>query len=178
MRTSLPAALAHVLRWEGGWADDPADPGGCTKYGITLATWRDHGHPRATCAGLRNITKAEAQAIYTATYWAQIQGDPLPAGVDLIVFDQAVNAGPVRAVRLLQQAVGAVVDGDLGPKTRAAATIAVVRYGAAQTIQDLTHARLAYYRGLAMRSRKLKRFLGGWTNRTLAAQVAALALVE
>jgi len=117
---NFAAALAHVLRQEGGYVDHPADPGGATNLGITLgalAAWR--GRPVST-AEVRALTRAEAAAIYRARYWDAIVGDALPAGLDLCLFDCAVNSGPGRAIRLLQKVLGVAEDGMAGPLTRAA----------------------------------------------------------
>jgi lysozyme family protein len=175
MRSSLPATLAHILAHEGGWADDQKDPGGCNMRGITLATWRDHGHPRATCATLRHITEADAEGIYRATYWAQVQGDRLPVGLDLLVCDHGVNAGPARAVRLLQGLVGAKTDGDLGPRTLFALEYMMDRDGVAVVVR-YAEARRAYYRSLP--KTQFRRFGKGWLARVDAAEMAAMNLVE
>lgn len=173
MRSSLPATLAHILAAEGGWSNNPKDPGGCTMRGITLATWRAQGHPRATCAGLRRITEAQAGDIYTRTYWAIVQGDRLPVGVDLMVCDHAVNAGVKRAVLMLQALVGATEDGDLGPQTVSAAGRAWAK-DPGRLVHDLAKARRDYYRSL----RVLFRTFGkGWLARVSAAEATAIRLV-
>ena len=173
MRSSLADTVKHILSAEGGWANNPKDPGGCTMRGITLATWRAHGHPRATCAGLRRITEAQAGDIYTRTYWALVQGDRLPVGVDLMVCDHAVNAGTKRAVLMLQALVGATEDGDLGPKTVAAAG-RVWDLDPGRLVHDLAKARRDYYRSLRVLFRTFGR---GWLARVSAAEAAAIRLV-
>lgn len=97
----------HVVteKWEGGWSDHPADPGGKTMYGITLATYRQF-YPKATGADLRNITKANARAIYEQNYWRPVSGEILAAGVDLAVYDAGVNSGISRAKKWLSASVG------------------------------------------------------------------------
>lgn len=120
MQQNFDAALACVLRHEGGYVDHPLDPGGATNRGVT----------RATLAGVRGrpVSKAEVMAlslgetagIYRRLYWAAVQGDDLPGGVDLAVFDLAVNSGPRRAALILQKAVAATEDGAIGPLTLAA----------------------------------------------------------
>jgi lysozyme family protein len=174
MRSSLAATLSHIRRSEGGWANDRADPGGCTMLGITLATWRAHGHPKATCAGLRRIQWArDAAPIYVESYWQPVAGDSLPAGVDLLVTDHAVNAGLGRARRLLQEVLRVKVDGDLGPKTLAAAW-AAADADLPGLISRVCDARRAYYRSLP----GYKRFGRGWEARVDAARAGAYGLVE
>ncbi|WP_431268574.1 glycoside hydrolase family 108 protein [Dankookia sp. P2] len=104
-----------VLAKEGGFTDDPADPGGATQMGITartLAAWR--GRP-VTAEDVRNLSPEEAKEIYRAQYWNLMRCEDLPRGVDLAVFDFGVNAGPGTAVKALQRAIGTVPDGAVGP---------------------------------------------------------------
>lgn len=114
------ACVADVLRHEGGYVDHPADPGGCTNHGITRATLAAWRRKPVTCAAVAALDGAEARAIYRAHYWNAVRGDDLPSGLDLVVFDAAVNSGRRRAVSWLQQAVGAEPDGAIGPRTLAA----------------------------------------------------------
>lgn len=170
MRSSLSAALAHIAEFEGGYVNHPRDPGGCTHRGITLATYRRYLKPNGTCADLRRLTWGQAATIYRDHYWSAVQGDALPAGVDLLVFDMGVNAGPVTAARLLQQALGVTADGRIGPITLGAAT----RADPHELIAEFTTRRLRYYQGL----NGFKAFGRGWTRRTRAAEARALELAE
>jgi lysozyme family protein len=162
--------VAEVLNHEGGFVNHPKDPGGATNRGIThitLADWR--GGP-VTAEDVRTMSEAEAREIYRARYWNAIQGDNLPAGVDLAVFDLAVNSGVGRAARMLQQQLGVTVDGAIGPKTLAA----VRRVNAARLAGDLCRARLAWLRGL----NTWPVFGKGWEARVVAVERAALAMVR
>lgn len=113
--------MSAVLAFEGGFSEDPRDPGGETKFGITRGTlghWL--GRP-ASVDDVRTLAPEVAADIYRHQYWSVTGCDQLPAGVDLIVFDSAVNQGTTIAGRLLQQACGVSVDGIVGPRTIAAA---------------------------------------------------------
>jgi lysozyme family protein len=161
------ACLPLILKHEGGYVDHPADPGGATNLGIThatLAAWR--GKP-VTKQDVRNLTVTEAAAIYRARYWDAVRGDELPAGVDLAVFDFAVNSGPGRAIRTLQGVLGVAQDGALGPVTMAALAKAP---GKATVIVDLCDARMRFLRGLST----FATFGRGWTARVNAIEDAAL----
>src|SRR5690349_24305390 len=100
------AALARVLAHEGGYSNHPSDPGGPTKFGITLADYRRHLKPGASAADVRAMRLDEARAIYRAHYWAALRCDELPAGLDYALFDYGVNSGIGRAARVLQRLVG------------------------------------------------------------------------
>lgn len=99
-----------VRRWEGGRADNPADPGGATNKGITLGTytrWRKaHGQPEPTKDDLRAITDAEADQIFYEWYWLESGADKLAWPLCLAHFDTAVNAGPGRAAEMMQKSGG------------------------------------------------------------------------
>lgn len=123
MLDNFNKCLEIVLRHEGGWSNHPADPGQATMKGVTLATYRKY-RPGATKAQLRAISDADLAMIYRAGYWNKVKGDDLPAGLDLVAFDAAVNSGPGRGARWLQEALGVNPDGVIGPKTIAAARTA------------------------------------------------------
>lgn len=118
MKHSFARALKEVLKSEGGYVNHPKDPGGATNKGITQATYDAY---RSRKQSVRLITDAEVASIYKSRYWDAVQADDLPAGLDYAVFDFAVNSGPVRAIRFLQDALGVSVDGQIGPLTVKAA---------------------------------------------------------
>jgi lysozyme family protein len=166
--------LAFTLRTEGGYVDNPDDPGGATNMGITLATYRTWSDdPSAGISQIRDLTTRIAGAIYRMLYWNPLRGDALPAGVDLSVFDFGVNAGVWRSGRVLQLALGFsgdTVDGCVGPETLAAAD----KTDAQELIEALASRQAMYYRSLKDYS-----FFGqGWLNRTEARRDAALAMLD
>lgn len=170
MQPGFEAALAFVLAWEGGGAvtDDPADPGGTTRWGISLRFYR-RLHPDAQADDIRGLAEAAAAALYRRHFWQAQHCDRLPPPLALLVFDMAVNCPSEVTVRTLQQALGVAVDGVFGPVTLAAAR----RRGEEETVlRDLCAERAAYYAGLA----GFARYGRGWLRRTLAAHGAALAL--
>lgn len=113
MSDRFALAVSGVLRAEGGYVDDPADPGGETKFGISKAAY-----PALDIAAL---TEDDARLIYRRDYWEACRCDLLPAPLDWLVFDAAVNQGVQAAGKMLQGAVGVAVDGKIGPATVAAA---------------------------------------------------------
>ena len=122
MQFDFAKALPRILVYEGDEVDDKRDPGGRTNKGITQTTFniylRSRGLP---LRDVYEITDAEVSTIYFTRYWTTICGDALPAGLDLVVFDAAVNSGPGQAGRWLQAALGGVfagpVDGLIGRGT-------------------------------------------------------------
>jgi lysozyme family protein len=161
--------LDFVLSAEGGYVDDPLDPGGATNLGITLRVLSEWRHTAVTKIDVQNLTRDEAGAIYRARYWNVIHGDDLPAGVDLMVFDAGVNLGAGRSARMLQAAVGAGEDGAIGPATLGA----VAGYqDRSDLISKLANAREAYYRTLSTFSH----FGTGWTARVNRVKQLALGM--
>jgi len=164
--------LDIVLAAEGGYVDNPLDAGGATNMGITrqtLARWRGvvpwSALPRAE---VRALTRAEAAAIYEAEYWRRVSGPELPAGLDLALFDYAVNSGPARAVKTLQTLLGVAADGLVGPVTLGA----LRRRDTAGLIGALCDARLGFLGRLA----SFSTFGRGWTARVATIRAAALAM--
>jgi lysozyme family protein len=164
--TSFPAALGVVLSHEGGFVDHPLDPGGPTKFGITLATLARARGCAVTAGEVRALGREEAGGIYRRLYWDEIRADELPDGVDLALFDFAVNAGTTRAARTLQTVLGCPADGIVGPVTLAAARSA----RAPDTVRALTRARLDHLSRLPT----WPVFGRGWRRRVLAVETAAL----
>lgn len=158
-------------KWEGGYVNHPSDPGGATNFGVTQATYdayrRRMGLPTQH---VRNITQDEVHDIYVIGYWNKIRGDDLPAGVDLAVYDFAVNSGPHRAARYLQRVVGVGQDGKIGPKTIAASKTISPRRIVARLMDD----RLTFLRGLPTWGT----FGRGWGNRVADVRAKALAMTE
>ena len=88
-------AFEFVLRWEGGYVNDPNDPGGKTKYGISQ---RSYPH-----LDIENLTVYDVKQIYYEDYWLKLECDQLSPPFDIIVFDCAVNMGVSRAREFLEE---------------------------------------------------------------------------
>jgi lysozyme family protein len=97
MQQNYNYCLNEVLKSEGGYCNDPGDPGGPTNFGITIADYRMYVKKDATAQDVRNMHLADAQAIYRSKYWNALNCDSLPSGVDYSVFDYGVNSGIGRA---------------------------------------------------------------------------------
>lgn len=172
MERNFPQALAHTLQFEGGWANNPNDPGGATMKGITHRTYAHYLGRDVSHDELRAIPDEHLAEIYRKRYWDACRCSELPDGLDLAVFDTAVNTGPAQASRLLQRIVGAPADGAIGPKTIAAVNDYVAAHGLPALIEAYTEARHNFYRLLPT----YVHFGEGWRKRVNEVAVLAKAL--
>ena len=90
-------AFEHVLGIEGGYVNDPKDPGGETKYGLCKRSY--------PTVDIKALTIEQAKAIYKRDYWDKVKGDDLPFPLNLFMFDAAVNQGVDPAIKMLQAAL-------------------------------------------------------------------------
>lgn len=170
MKQNFDAALQHVLKDEGGFSNHPKDPGGATMKGVTLDTYRSYKkNQHLTAEDLNKITNEELRDIYYRRYWNAVKGDDLPSGVDYCVFDCAVNSGPGRATKLLQEVIGVKSDGVIGPITLAAIKSA----DPVELIHKYTDKRIQFWRSLPT----FETFGKGWIARGERVQKAALGMV-
>ena len=167
--------LRHVLAMEGGYSNDPYDPGGPTNKGITLsvlAKWRgvtvDATSRARLIAALKAIDDATVRDIYHARYWQPSSCALLPDAIAAMHFDAAVNHGVGGAIRLLQAALAVAADGEIGPETLQSARSQPVR----SVIERYAALRRARYRALP----HFWRFGRGWLRRVDATEALALAI--
>ena len=166
MKDNFDKALSFVLKNEGLWSDNPADPGGATMKGITLTTYREwKRNPYITKEQLKAIPDADVQALYKQNYWDKIQGDNLPSGVDYAVFDCAVNMGVGRASKLIQEAAGVKADGAIGQQTLAA----IKAVNPQELIDKFSQLKDNFYRSLAT----FATFGNGWLRRVAEVKINA-----
>ena len=165
---TFQACLPIILQSEGGFVDDPDDPGGATNLGITLDTLSSWLGRAATVADVRALTAAEAGQIYLARYYNPAHACDCPAGVDLMVFDEAVNQGVGRAIQSVQRCAGVAADGVFGPLTKAA----VEAMAPAALINAIAADRDAHYRALST----FAHFGKGWLARVARTTKDALAM--
>lgn len=114
--SNFDRAFIELLGHEGGYSNNPNDPGGETNWGITIAVARENGY----VSSMKDMDQSVAKTIYVKKYWLPVFDD-LPYEVAFQVFDAAVNSGVGQAVRWLQRAVGVADDGKIGPVTMKAA---------------------------------------------------------
>lgn len=152
-KSNRDAAISETLRWEGGYTNDAADPGGPTNWGITIADARKYWKKGATAADVKAMPKNVAINIYATKYWKTpyYDCDTLASGLDLSVFDFGVNSGPSRAKRYLTQSSGGSTE---------------------STIIKLNDARLAFLKGLGT----WPNFGKGWGRRVAGIKAKSLEM--
>lgn len=147
MSNKFDRAVEVVLRHEGGFVDNVKDAGGATNFGISLRYARTlgslldlDGDGDVDKDDIILITKDKAKVVYRGWFWRDVRGDELPPGIDLTVFDYAVNSGAGRAIKALQDAVGVEADGVFGPATMRA----VQATDATEVINKINDGRLEF----------------------------------
>ena len=145
MTHTFSDALALVLQAEGGFVNNPRDPGGMTNLGVTVRAWQAWTGKPATEQIMRALTPAMVTPFYQDLYWNKVAGDLLPIALALTVFDCGVNAGPGEAVRMLQGIVGAPADGKCGKTTTRAIETYASKIGLAKLINRYCDARRDFY---------------------------------
>lgn len=172
MQNNFSAALAALLGpdREGGFSDDPQDPGGATNHGITQRVWEEHVGHQVPVSDIQALSIDDVAPIYAKEYWARIRGDDLPAGVDYALFDFAVNSGVHEASKKLQEVIGTGADGVIGDNT----LYVLFQKHSVEVIPALQAARLALLQGLE----NWEHDGAGWTRRVEEVGAEALALVS
>jgi len=171
---SFESAIAFVLEREGGYVNDPTDKGGETNMGITSATLEGAKSHKVVpnTVTIANLTAGQATKIYEELFWKDKKLNM--AGIDTensklatVVFDFAVNSGPVSAAKELQALVGAQIDGWVGPNTLKA----IRDYGRDKVIKDFIARRSDWYYRIIVDNNSQVKFAKGWRNRLKALEV-------
>lgn len=187
----LPDTFSSALAWllrpdvEGGEVNHLADRGGHTKYGIAdaadgkkdgMADLDRDGQPDIA---IRDLTPAHTELFYRANYWLPARCDRVDSVCPLIaiaLFDGAVHHGPGRAVRQLQQALGILADGVLGPQTLRVLAAKTGRDGGRALLLGLLEIRASYMLGIVRKDPSQWANAWGWINRLLRLQNHLLSI--
>jgi lysozyme family protein len=158
--------VPHILKWEGGFVNDPDDLGGATNKGVTIKTytffrWRKH-QSTPTIDDLKNISDEEFTAILKEMYRDACRADRIESqSVANAIVDWAWNSGTVTAAKELQKALGVTVDGVIGN-----VTLSAINSIDAETMFDLVQkTRIAYLERICVSRPANKKFMKGWMNR-------------
>ena len=161
------AAMVRVFADEGGYTNDPKDPGGATNWGITIFDARKYWKADAEASDVRNMPKSVACEIYRKHYAAPMRYDDLPAGFDYSVLDAAINSGVGRAPVWAGRALGIQaknINDVVAPANSSPDKVAI--------IQNYWAVRLAFLHGLGTWSH----FGGGWGRRCANGEAAAVRM--
>jgi lysozyme family protein len=154
MKNDWEKAIDFVLKAEGGYGNNPNDPGGETKFGISKKSYPS--------LDIKNLTLEQAKKIYIDDYWVRCRCDDLSSPFAIATFDCAVNQGTTKAKRILQMALEVKVDGIIGPITIAAASKSI-RY----QVKKLLALRLSEYARLISENKRLLEFSVNWCYRVI-----------
>jgi lysozyme family protein len=144
MKDNWETAFVMVLKHEGGYVNNPKDPGGMTNLGVTKRVWEEFVGHEVDEATMRGLTPDMVKPLYKKNYWDKIKGDDLPAGLDYAAYDLAVNSGTGRAAKYLQQIAGVPADGIIGPKSMEA----IKSCNAEEAVDALCDMRLEFLKRL------------------------------
>lgn len=179
MKENFSKFMPHVLEYEGSdYEDHPEDPGGPTKFGITIYDIANregisHVNIKKNWTKLKNLvkslTKEQALKIYKTKYWDKVKGDQLPSGIDCIICDHGINAGPSKSIRIAQEVLGIEIDGRLGPKTLESLKKAEPK----KFIAEFSEGRRNYYKSLP----HFKTFGKGWLNRVNKCELFVISIL-
>lgn len=154
---SFDTIFPFIIKWEGSeYEDDPADPGGATKFGIDTKDDRDWW--KHYVDDLHKLTLDQAKEIYRQKYWLGSDCDLLPSPIAEVHFNYSVNTGKYRSFKFLQSALAVPADGKWGPVTHAA----VLNCNAEDTALKMIDNADAFYKSLG------GKFVAGWLNRNAA----------
>ena len=168
MKENFDKCLEMILHHEGGYVNHPRDPGGETNLGVTKRVYKEWG-------GLKDmvdLTVEDVAPIYENNYWKRAKCDHLPSGLDLAVFDWAVNSGVGRAAKKLQTMIGTEADGGIGPNTLRTLEEYIQHHGIEETINNYKAIRQKFYESLST----FDTFGKGWIRRNDETREQAISM--
>ena len=173
MRENFSRSLDRTLTHEGGYSDHPKDPGGATNKGVTQRVYDLFRQAKKLALrSVKLITGTEVREIYRDRYWNVVAGDQLPAGIDYVVFDGAVNSGPGQAVKWLQRALGRLYTGKIDGRVGASTLAAIAEHtDHDKLIAAILERRLAFLQAL----KTWGTFGKGWSRRVGAVKAVGQA---
>jgi lysozyme family protein len=161
--------ISDIIKKEGGFVNLKQDRGGATKWGVTQSTLTDWLGREATIEDVKNLSQDDAFEIFYRLYYQGPHIDTLPEAIQPIITDMAVNHGPKKAIKLLQEVISACgivigIDGICGTGTAKAAHKLWGVIGS-DMINKLVMRRLAFYESIVKNDASQRIFLAGWRNR-------------
>lgn len=170
MKNNFEQCLALVLRSEGGFVQNPKDPGGATNLGVTKATYESYVGHAVTVDDIKALTPDTVAPLYKKMYWDKVSGDNIALGLDYALFDFAVNSGPRQATKFIQNIASVPADGLMGDRT----VQQLANLDPSDCITRLCNERLQFLQQL----NTWDTFGKGWQKRVDAVQKRALDMVN
>ena len=170
MNENWEKSFQMVLKHEGGYVNNPKDPGGMTNLGVTKKVWEEFVGHEVDETAMRALTPELVKPLYKKNYWDKIKGDQLPIGVDYASYDLAVNSGTGRAAKYLQRIAGVPDDGVIGPKSMEA----IQSCDPEQTVDAICDMRLEFLKKLPT----WETFGKGWGRRVEEVKAKALEMTK
>ena len=158
-----------VIVNEGGFVNNPKDPGGATNWGCTQAVWEKYVGHSVTVDDMKALTKEDVKPLYKRNYWDALHGDAIPSGLDYCLFDCAINSGVNRSAKIIQEIVGVFADGAIGNNT----VSAITQLNPVTAINEFCDKRQAFLESL----KTFPVFGKGWSKRVSEVRTRALEMV-
>lgn len=153
--------MPFILKWEGGFVNDPYDRGGATNKGVTIGTFQSF-YPGKTVDDLKRITDEQWLTIFKSGYWNPWQADQIKnQAIANILVDWAWASGARTAIRKVQELLGVAADGLVGNETLSA----INGQDAEELFDRIKVARYDFVDAIVKRDPSQKRFINGWKNR-------------
>jgi lysozyme family protein len=154
--------MPFIQKWEGGYANNPNDKGGCTMKGITIKTYRKYFGEYKTCSDLKNITEEQWLHIFENGYWNPCKGDDIiDQSIANIIVDWAWMSGVKTAIKKIQKIIGVEDDGIVGKQT----LNAINSFPPDILFEIIYNERKKYYYNICENNPSQEVFLKGWMNR-------------
>lgn len=177
-RADFEVAFELIIGHEGGFTENPADPGnwtgGASGKGVCLGTKYGISAAAYPSTDIRGLQLEDAHRIYERDYWGRAGCPECPGSLAFLLFDAAVNTGVHRAVRWLQETLEVTADGQFGPRTKAALEKALEARGLIDVAGELHGRRIHFMAGLSTWSQ----FGRGWSRRLARIPLEAMAFWE
>ena len=171
--SNFDECLKLILHHEGGYVNHPKDPGGETNMGVTKRVYEKWCMDNdLNQKEMKDLEFEDVAPIYKNNYWDRVKADQIPEGLNLCVFDWAVNSGTGRAAKKLQSMIGTVADGGIGPNTLKAVKVQGDTEGSEAAIATYTEVRQEFYESLST----FDTFGKGWTRRNKETELEAFKM--
>lgn len=170
MTETIDQMVANILVHEGGYVNNPADPGGATNYGISLRFLISircdvNGDGKIDINDIIGMTATYAGDIYKRQFYAAPHIDTLPPALQPMLFDEGVNFGPGAAIECMQRAINVPADGRIGDDTRSVLNATIARLGIVAVNNKIVDQFVARYEGIVRNNPREAVFLKGWLSR-------------